>query len=127
MGRGAFTTVVVLASIAAMPAPVLSQPPAVESGIPLVDRVLAATVSVACGAEGGSFSGSGIVISPVGHVLTAASAVPAGATDVTVLLTGYDRRPATVVATDESLGVTLLRVAGPRSATWPSPPPTSTT
>ena len=127
MGRGAFTTVVVLASIAAMPAPVLSQPPAVESGIPLVDRVLAATVSVACGAEGGSFSGSGIVISPVGHVLTAASAVPAGATDVTVLLTGYDRRPATVVATDESLGVTLLRVVAeeplpflPLARGWPA-------
>lgn len=128
MGRGAFTTVVLLASVAAMPAPVRAQPPASESGIrPLVDRVLAATVSVACGAEGGSFSGSGIVISPVGHVLTAASAVPPGATDVTVLLPEYDRRPAAIVASDQALGVTLLRVVAekplpflPLARGWPA-------
>ena len=77
----------------------------------VADRVLAATVSVACVLDGGSFSGSGFLISPEGHVLTAASAVPATATEVTVLLPGFQRRPAGVVAVDESLAVTLLKVA----------------
>jgi S1-C subfamily serine protease len=77
----------------------------------IADRVLAATVSVACTADGGSFSGSGFVVSPAGHVLTAASAVPKGATDVTVLLPGCRRVPATVIAVDDSLGAALLRVA----------------
>jgi S1-C subfamily serine protease len=128
MGRGTFTTAVLLASIAAVPTLALGLAAGEESGIrPLVDRVLAATVSVACGVEGGSFSGSGIVISPVGHVLTAASAVPPGATGVTVLLAGYDRRPAAIVASDESLGVTLLRVVAeeplpflPMARGWPA-------
>jgi len=110
MGRGVSTIVVLLANVAAT-ATVDARAAGDESGIrPLVDRVLAATVSVACAVEGGAFSGSGIVVSPVGHVLTAASAVPAGATDVTVLLAGYDRRPATLVAGDEALGLTLLKV-----------------
>ncbi|MFM7245392.1 MAG: S1C family serine protease, partial [Planctomycetaceae bacterium] len=128
MGRGAFTTAVLLASVAAMPALARGEVAGDDSGIrPLVERVLAATVSVACVAEGGSFSGSGIVISPVGHVLTAASAVPPGATDVTVLLAEYDRRPAAIVASDESLGVTLLRVVTeeplpflPMARGWPA-------
>ena len=77
----------------------------------VAERVLAATVSVACTVEGGSFSGSGVVVSPSGHVLTAASAVPPGAAEATVLLPGYRRLPATVVAVDASLGAALLRVA----------------
>jgi S1-C subfamily serine protease len=77
----------------------------------IADRVLAATVSVACVVDGGSFSGSGFVVSPQGHVLTAASAVPVGATDVTVRLPGFRRRPAAVIAVDESLGVALVKVA----------------
>lgn len=77
----------------------------------VADRVLGCTVSVTCGIDGGSFAGSGFVVSPDGHVVTAASIVPVGATDVTVLLPGYRRRPASVVAVDESLSVTLLKVA----------------
>ena len=76
----------------------------------IAEQVLASTVSVACAVDGGSFSGSGVVISPAGHVLTASSAVPKGAAEATVLLPGYRRRPAEVVAVDESLGVALLRV-----------------
>jgi len=77
----------------------------------VADRVLGCTVSVACVIEGGAFSGSGFVVSPEGHVITAASVVPVGATDVTVLLPGFQRRPASIVAVDESLAVTLLKVA----------------
>jgi D-arabinose 1-dehydrogenase-like Zn-dependent alcohol dehydrogenase len=40
----------------------------------IADRVLACTVSVSCRIEGGSFSGSGFVVSPDGHVITTASA-----------------------------------------------------
>jgi len=76
----------------------------------IAERVLAATVSVACSVDGGSFSGSGVVISAEGHVLTAASAVPQGATEVTVLLPGYRRLAGTVLAVDESLGITLVKI-----------------
>jgi len=78
----------------------------------IADRVLACTVSVSCRIEGGSFSGSGFVVSPDGHVITTASVVPVGATDITVLLPGFQRRPASIVAADESLSVTLLKLAG---------------
>ena len=78
----------------------------------IADRVLACTVSVSCRIEGGSFSGSGFVVSPDGHVITTASVVPVGATDITLLLPGFQRRPASVVAADESLSVTLLKLTG---------------
>ena len=78
----------------------------------IADRVLACTVSVSCRIEGGSFSGSGFVVSPGGHVITTASVVPVGATDIAVLLPGFQRRPASIVAADESLSVTLLKLAG---------------
>jgi len=77
----------------------------------IADRVLACTVSVSCRIEGGSISGSGFVVSPNGHVITTTSVVPVGATDITVLLPGFQRRPASVVAADESLSVTLLKLA----------------
>ncbi len=69
----------------------------------IADRVLACTVSVSCRVEGGSFSGSGFVVSPDGHIITTASVVPGGAADITVLLPNFQRRPASVVAADESL------------------------
>lgn len=78
----------------------------------IAEQVLASTVSVACSVDGGSFSGSGVVVTPAGHVLTAASAVPKGAAEVTVLLPGYRRLPAELMAVDESLGVSLLRITG---------------
>jgi S1-C subfamily serine protease len=78
----------------------------------VAEKVLACTVSVSCGIDGGAFSGSGFVVSADGHVVTAASVVPGGASDVTVLLPGFRRRPASIVASDEALSVTLLKVAG---------------
>lgn len=77
----------------------------------LADRILASTVGVASEADGGSFSGSGFVVSADGHVLTAASAVPRNATGVEVLLPGCRRLPAEVVEADGSIGVALVKVA----------------
>ena len=76
----------------------------------VADRVLACTVGIESRVEGGSFSGSGVVISPDGHVLTATSVVPPDARDVSVLFPGYVRRPATLVAAEPSLGVALVKV-----------------
>ena len=113
MGRGTAGSVgIVFLLCIATSGCAFSQVRAAEGGIhSLADRVLAVTVSVSCAIEGGAFSGSGFVISPDGHVLTAASVVPGEATDVTVLLPGFRRRPATIVASDEALSVTLLKVA----------------
>ena len=77
----------------------------------VADRVLACSVGVACEVDGGGFSGSGFVVSPEGHVLTAASVVPRDATGVSVLLPGFRRRPASIVAVDESLSVALVKVS----------------
>lgn len=107
MGRGA---AVFVASLSVCVAVTIASASAAEIH-EIAERMLAATVSVACTVDGGSFSGSGVVVSPTGHVLTAASAVPPGAADATVLLPGYRRLPAEVVAIDAALGVSLLRVA----------------
>ena len=116
MGRGAVVVSVLMVCVFALGAArsfaAAAEVVAAEADIhEVAERVLAATVSVACAVDGGSFSGSGFVVSPAGHVLTAASAVPEGATDVTVLLPGCRRMPASVVAVDASLGVALVRVA----------------
>ena len=112
MGRGTarFVGIVVLLCIATSGC-AFSQVRAAEGGIhAIADRVLAATVSVSCAVDGGAFSGSGFLVSADGHVLTAASVVTGGASDVTVLLPGFRRRPATIVASDGALSVTLLKV-----------------
>lgn len=107
MGRGAVVSVCLLL---ASGLPTRADDAPVVDIHAIADRVLAATVSVACSVDGGSFSGSGFAISPEGHVLTAASAVPQGATEVTVLLPGTRRLEATVMAVDENLGVALVKV-----------------
>ncbi|MFM7205642.1 MAG: trypsin-like peptidase domain-containing protein [Planctomycetaceae bacterium] len=110
MGRGIVVAAGMLASVVC--GGVCSASRAADGGDihATAERVLAATASVACVTDGGSFSGSAFVISAEGHVLTAASAVPAGAAEVSVLLPGYRRRPASIVTVADSLGVTLLKV-----------------
>jgi len=77
----------------------------------LADRVLASTVGISSKADAySSNSGSGIVISPDGHVLTATSVVPIGAEEIKVLFAGFVERDAVIVAADEKLAVTLLKV-----------------
>lgn len=76
----------------------------------LADRVLACTVGIESTTDSGAFSGSGTVISPDGHILTATSVVPRDAGEVTVLFPGFIRRPAAVVAVDDALSTALIKV-----------------
>ncbi|MFM9058597.1 MAG: S1C family serine protease [Planctomycetaceae bacterium] len=86
-------------------------PTAVAARRDLADRVLACTVAIASKADAYSRnSGTGIVVSPDGHVLTATSVVPIGAKEVKVTFPGFERRDAVIVAADEKLAVTLLKV-----------------
>jgi S1-C subfamily serine protease len=76
----------------------------------LAERALACTVGITCQVDGGGFQGSGTVITPAGHVLTATSVVPEGATDIRVVLPGHAAAPARLVASDDPLGVAVLQV-----------------
>lgn len=77
----------------------------------LADRVLAGTVGITSKADTYSRnSGSGIVVSADGHILTATSVVPVGAAEIEVMFPGFVRREAVVVSADEKLAVTLIKV-----------------
>ncbi|MFM7108897.1 MAG: S1C family serine protease [Planctomycetaceae bacterium] len=81
------------------------------AGRELADRVLACTVGIRSKADSySSNSGTGIVVSADGHVLTATSVVPIGAAEITVTFPGFVKREAVVVAADEKLAVALLKV-----------------
>ena len=90
-----------------------AEPP---SSVALVaEGVLRCTVGISCTTvDGGSFSGTGAVITPAGHVLTSTSVVPPGAKDVRVLFPDFVRRDATVVEIDESLAAALIKVDAER-------------
>jgi S1-C subfamily serine protease len=77
----------------------------------LADRVLACTVGIRCRTEPwcGHY-GSGFVVSPAGHVLTATSVVPPGAEEIRITFPDWVERDATIVWTDERLATTLLAV-----------------
>jgi S1-C subfamily serine protease len=100
-------------SVAAVAALLVACPAAADSAAAraLADRVLDCTVGISCTTpDGGSFTGTGTVISPDGHILTATSVVPGGATDIATLAPGYARRPATIVAVDDALSATIIKV-----------------
>ena len=104
---------VALIALTAFMRPVAAEAPpaAVAARRGLADRVLACTVSIRSKADAYSNNtGTGIVVSPDGHVLTATSVVPIGAQEVKVTFPGFVRRDAVVVAADEKLAVTLLKV-----------------
>ncbi len=96
----------------AVPCGVVFARPSDSEGVRRVaDRTLASTVGIRCEPEhGGQCGGTGIVISPVGHVLTATSVVPPGARKIRVTFPGYVGRDAEIVAVDEALAAVVLKV-----------------
>ncbi len=77
----------------------------------MAERTLAATVGVRCELNGFvKHSGTGVVISPTGHILTATSVVPPGATKIRVTFPGFVVRDAEPVAVDEALAVAVIKV-----------------
>ena len=72
---------------------------------------MAATVGISAkAADGSSFSGTGSVITPTGHILTSTSVVPPNATEIKVMFPGFVPRDATLVASDAGLAATLIKV-----------------
>ena len=94
-----------------VPFPIPAAAGAADS-VALAERVLAATVGVSSAHEGGSFRGTGTLVTPTGHVLTSSSVVPPGATDVRVTLPGFQVRVARVVAVDPALMAAVVQIAG---------------
>jgi S1-C subfamily serine protease len=77
----------------------------------VADRTLAATVGIRCELEGFmNFTGTGVVIGPDGHILTVTSVVPPNAKQIRVTFPGFVVRDAAIVAVDESLAVTIVKV-----------------
>jgi len=90
---------------------VVAAPATVADRRDLADRVLAGTVGITSKADRySSNSGTGIVVSADGHILTATSVVPIGAKDIEVIFPGFVKRKAEIVAADEKLAVTLVKV-----------------
>ena len=71
----------------------------------IADATLACAVGIRC--EGAddfiNHSGTGIVVTPAGHIVTATSVVPPGARKIRVTFPGFMVRDATIVAVDEQL------------------------
>jgi S1-C subfamily serine protease len=77
----------------------------------LAARVLDCTVGIHCRTEPWcAHYGSGFVVSPGGHVLTATSVVPPNAEEIRISFPDWVERDASIVWTDERLAVTLLKV-----------------
>jgi len=110
--RHVWRKVAVAAWLAAAPC-ATAEPPATGS---FADHVLAATVGISAeSADGGaSFSGTGSLVSPRGHILTSTSVVPPDATKIEVMLPGFVRKQARLVAADAALAASLIQVDGER-------------
>ncbi|MFN9369405.1 MAG: S1C family serine protease [Planctomycetia bacterium] len=77
----------------------------------VADRVLQCSVGITCSKDDFiNHTGTGIVVSSDGHILTATSTVPAGAEKIRVLFPGFVTREATIVAVDDALAVSLIKV-----------------
>ena len=93
------------------------EPPAAQA---IADHVLAATVGITVSTDdGGSFTGTGSVITPDGHIITSTSVVPPDATEIEVMFPGFVPRPATLVASEGSLAASLIKVEATGLAALP--------
>ncbi len=103
----AWLLVALVAASLAWSAPA-ADPPATRA---VADHVLAATVGISTKtSDGGGFSGTGSVITPTGHILTSTSVVPSDASEIKVMFPGFVVRDAKLVATDDALAVSLIKV-----------------
>jgi S1-C subfamily serine protease len=88
-----------------------AEPPATGAAAPAIaSRVLDCAVGIACTHDGGSFRGTGTLVAPNGHVLTATSVVPPEATDILVTLPGGVTRPARIVECDATVAAVVVRI-----------------
>ena len=106
--------------VAAWAAVVHAADPAPPATRAVADHVLAATVGISSStADGASFSGTGSVVTPTGHILTSTSVVPADAKEIKVMFPGFVPREARLVAVDLALAASLLKVDGDDLACLP--------
>ena len=106
--------------VAAWAAVVHAADPAPPATRAVADHVLAATVGISSStADGASFSGTGSVVTPTGHILTSTSVVPADAKEIKVMFPGFVPREARLVAVDPALAASLLKVDGDDLACLP--------
>jgi S1-C subfamily serine protease len=83
-------------------------PPATKA---VADHVLAATVGISTKtSDGGGFSGTGSVVTSTGHILTSTSVVPSDASEIKVMFPGFVVRDAKLVASDDALAASLIKV-----------------
>ena len=77
----------------------------------VADKALECTVGITCKTNAYlSNGGTGFVISPDGHILTATSVVPPSAKSIRVIFPGFVSRDAEIVASSKELAVTLIKV-----------------
>lgn len=77
----------------------------------MAERTLPATVGIRCELDRFiTHHGTGVVISPDGHILTATSVVPPGAKKIRVAFPGFIVRDAEIVVIDEALAVVVVKV-----------------
>jgi S1-C subfamily serine protease len=97
--------------VAAWTAGAIAAEPSLPATRAVADHVLAATVGISStSADGASFVGTGSVVTATGHILTSTSVVPPGATEIKVMFPGFIPREAKLVAADESLAASLIKV-----------------
>ncbi len=117
VGHGLLTPAVLVIAVAAAAA----EPPATRT---MADHILAATVGISSRAADGaaSYSGTGTLVTPVGHVLTSTSVVPPDAKEIEVMLPGFRRRKATLVKADPALATSLIALERETGEDLPSLP-----
>jgi S1-C subfamily serine protease len=77
----------------------------------MAERTLPATVGIRCELDRFiTHHGTGVTISPDGHILTATSVVPPGAKKIRVAFPGFVVRDAEIVVIDEALAVVVIKV-----------------
>ena len=77
----------------------------------MAERTLPATVGIRCELDRFiTHHGTGVTISPNGHILTATSVVPPGAKKIRVAFPGFLVRDAEIVVIDEALAVAVIKV-----------------